>query len=222
MDMASIDFNKARFNMIEQQVRPWNVLDLNILDILDSVPREDFVPDAYRNMAYSDMAIPIGHGEEMLHPKYQAHILQALALKPTDTALEIGSGTGYLTALMAKMAAHVYSIDIEPDFIKTASANLGKHNVTNVTLEEGDALSGWSDHAPYDAIAVTGSVAEISQDLKNNLKIGGRLFAIVGDSPTMNATLIVRSGENSWDEQILFETDVKALHGGAKPPTFEF
>lgn len=222
MDMANIDFKQARFNMIEQQIRPWNVLDMEILEVLDMVPREDFVPAAYRNMAYTDMAIPIGHNEDMLHPKYQGHILQALALKPTDIALEIGVGTGYLAALMAKMAEHVYSIDVEPDFVKTAGANLSKQNITNVTVEEADGINGWNEHGPYDAIAVTGAVNSISEGLKNCLKVGGRLFVITGDAPAMNALLITRTGENSWDEKVLFETDVKALHGGEKPPEFEF
>lgn len=222
MQMANIDFKQARFNMIEQQIRPWNVLDMRILEILDTVPREDFVPEAYRNLAYSDMGIPIGHDEEMLHPKYQAHALQAMALKPGDIALEIGTGTGYLAALMAKTAEQVYSIDIEPDFLKIAAANLSKQNITNVTLEEGDGINGWNDHGPYDAIAVTGSVSKLSEGLKQSLKVGGRMFVVIGEAPTMQAKLIVRTGDNSWDEQVLFETDIKALHGAAKAPEFEF
>jgi protein-L-isoaspartate(D-aspartate) O-methyltransferase len=222
MEMVNIDYKQARFNMVEQQVRPWNVLDFTVLDILNQVPREDFVPEAYRNLAYSDIAIPIGHDEEMLHPKYQGRILQELQIKPTDIALEVGTGTGYLTALMAKMAEHVYSVDIEPDFLKTAALNLSKQNIINVTLEEGDASRGWTDHGPYDVIAVTGSIDEVYDELKANLKVGGRLFAIVGESPTMEAMLYTRTGENTWEEVAIFETDIARLQNATKPQEFEF
>jgi len=217
-----IDFKQARFNMVEQQVRPWNVLDFGVLDILNEVPREDFVPQAYRNLAYSDIAIPIGHGEEMLHPKYQGRILQALMVKPGETVLEVGTGTGYLTALLAKMAEHVYSVDVEPDFLKTAAANLSKQNITNVTLEEGDGSRGWPEHGPYDAIAVTGSMDKAYDELKASLKIGGRLFVVIGEGPTMEAMLYTRTGESSWDEIALFETDIARLHNATKPQEFEF
>ena len=222
MDIAMIDFKQARFNMVEQQVRPWNVLDFGVLDVLNSVPREDFVPQAYKNLAYSDIGIPIGHGEEMLHPKYQGRILQLLMIKPGEIVLEVGTGTGYLTALLSKMADHVYSVDVEPDFLKTAAANLAKQNITNVTLEEGDGSRGWSEHGPYDAIAVSGSMAEAYDELKANLKTGGRLFVVIGEGPTMEAMLYTRTGENSWEEEAIFETDIPPLHNAVKPQKFDF
>ena len=223
MEMVEFDHSNARFNMVEQQIRTWDVRDADVLEVLHRIPREEFVPEAYKNLAYSDFAIPVGHGEEMLHPKFQAHALQALQLKAGSTVLEVGTGTGYLTALLAQFAEHVYSIDIHPDLLRVASANLGKLNITNVTLEEGDASRGWPDHGPYDAIAVTGSVPEIYDELKRNMKIGGYMFVIVGESPSMEAVILKRVGENEWSkEKSLFETDVKPLENTGVEPEFEF
>lgn len=222
MHMVASNTEQARFNMIEQQIRTWEVLDTRVLDLLHQVPREEFVPAAYRNVAYSDIAIPIAHGQEILHPKYQAHILQALNLQETDTVLEIGTGTGYLTALLAKACDRVYSVEIYPDLLTAAGRNIRKLDIENVTLEEGDGSQGWNDHAPYDAIAITGALHEIPEGLKKNLKIGGRLFAIVGESPAMEARLLTRTGENSWSEESLFETDLAYLVNAEKAQKFEF
>ncbi|MDH5544459.1 MAG: protein-L-isoaspartate O-methyltransferase [Gammaproteobacteria bacterium] len=220
--MAKIDFDQARFNMVEQQIRTWNVLDMEVLEVLKSVPREGYVPDTYRDLAYTDMSIPIGHGEEMLHPKYQAHILHALKPQAGDSVLQVGVGTGYVCALLAKMADRVYGVDVEPDFLKIASQNLAKQNVTNVILEEGDASCGWSEHGPYDAIALTGAVEEINDAIKQELKIGGRLFAFVGNAPTMQAVLVTRTGDHSWEEKCLFESEIPSLHHDRRPPEFDF
>lgn len=220
--MIDFNFDQARFNMVEQQIRTWDVLDAAVLDLLRNTPREKFVPAKYKNLAYSDIAIPLAHGESMMHPKYEARLLQALKITSDDEVLEIGTGTGYVTALLAQQAKHVYSVDIYPDFIRGAMHHLRAIRVQGVTLEEGDASKGWKDHSPYDAIAVTGSVPEIPKELKESLKVGGRMFIVVGESPAMTAYLITRTAQNEWKEQSLFETELKPLINATKPPRFIF
>jgi len=212
----------ARFNMVEQQVRPWDVLDPQILELMESMPREAFVPQAYQNVAYADIDIPIGHGEVMLAPKYVGRMLQALNLHETDVALEIGCGTGYVTALLAQTCREVYSVDIHQDFIDTTAKNLVAQDLGNITLECGDAARGWDAHAPYDVIFISGSLPELPDTFLKSLNRGGRLVAIVGDSPVMEAILITRSGANEWSQETLFETDIKALENAAKPQRFVF
>jgi len=212
----------ARFNMVEQQIRTWSVLDMKVLDLLQQTPRESYVPPEYKKIAYSDVSIPLANGQKMMHPKLEAHLVQALALTSDDTVLQIGAATGYVTALMAKLAKHVYGVEIDPELMKNAGANLRKNNVTNVTIEEGDAISGWEEHAPYNAIAVTGSVPIIPEALKRNLAIGGRMFIVVGEMPVMEAILVTRTGDNSWTEKSLFETELPPLDNSAKPQEFVF
>ncbi len=151
----AMDVERARFNMVEQQIRPWEVLDQRVLDLLFRVRREEFVPPQYRTLAFVDMEIPIGHGETMLAPKMEARMLQELALKPADRILEVGTGSGYMTALLASFGAHVYSVDIIAEFTQRAAAKLAAHGISNMTLETGDAARGWDRHAPYDAIVLT-------------------------------------------------------------------
>ncbi|MCC9000733.1 MAG: protein-L-isoaspartate O-methyltransferase [Candidatus Contendobacter sp.] len=219
--MTAFNFELARHNMIEQQIRPWDVLDQQALDVLAGIPREDFVPEGYRNLAFSDIAIPLGHGEFMLKPTVEGRILQALALQPTDRVLEIGAGSGYLTAALARLAASVTSIDIHPEFIESARRKLKAHGLDNVILHPGDASRGWGEQR-YDAIAVTGSVATIADIWRQSLRVGGRLFIVTGQPPVMEALLITRVGEQEWIRESLFDTELPPLRNAAPVRIFEF
>jgi protein-L-isoaspartate(D-aspartate) O-methyltransferase len=218
--MSEMNLDQARYNMIEQQIRPWDVLDQRVLDLLSTVPREDFVPEAYRNLAFADINIPLGEGQVMMSPKVEARILQALNIQEDETVLEVGTGSGYVTALLANLAKQVISVDINPDMTRQASEKLAAHRITNVTLETGDAAHGWDAHAPYDVIVVTGSLPLLPATFKQALKVGGRLLAIVGDSPAMGVLLITRVGETEWAEEALFETDLPALINAPQPERF--
>lgn len=220
--MADMNIEQARHNMIEQQIRPWDVLDQRVLDQILRTPREDFVAPAYRDAAFSDMMLPIGHGEVMLEPKLEARMLQALAVQAGDKVLEVGTGSGYLTALLAGLAAQVFSVEIEPELLEQAQSRLKRHGIDNVTLEQGDAANGWDAHQPYDVIAITGSLPALPQTFKENLQIGGRLFAFIGSEPVMEAVLITRINANEWREETLFETLVPPLHGVATEKPFTF
>lgn len=215
-----MDFEKARYNMIEQQVRTWDVLDQNVLDLLSRIHREDFVPAAYRRVALADVDIPIGHGEVTMTPKTEARLLQSLLLQPADRVLEIGTGCGYLTALLATSAESVVSVDIHSDFTRSAREKLAANNIHNVALFTGDGVNGWPDNAPYDAIAVTGSVPVLTGTFQSQLSIGGRLFVVVGESPAMEACLITRIAEQEWASESLFETDLTPLIGAPRKQTF--
>ncbi len=219
--MTEMNFEQARFNMIEQQIRPWEVLDQRVLDLISHVPRENFVSEQYRNLALVDMNLPIGHGEFMMSPKLEARILQSLDIQPTETILEVGTGSGYLTALLARLGKHVYSIEIIPEFIKSATIRLDNMGISNVNIEEGDAARGWTLDAPYDVIVLTGSVPVLPDGFKQSLNIGGRLFAVVGDSPSMEGMLITRMGEHEWAEEAIFETDLPPLLNAIQPDRFE-
>jgi protein-L-isoaspartate(D-aspartate) O-methyltransferase len=217
-----MDLEQARFNMVEQQIRPWEVLDQTVLDLLFKVRREEFVPAAYRSLAFFDMEIPLGQGESMWSPKLEARALQALQLKKTDKVLEVGTGSGYLTALLASLAGHVYSVEIHPDFIKDAETRLKAHGFDNITLETGDASLGWEKHAPYDVIIVTGSLPVMPTNLPAQLAPGGRLFAITGDDPVMEAQLITCVSHGVFRTESLFETSVKPLINAPQPERFVF
>ena len=219
--MTAFNFELARHNMIEQQIRPWDVLDQRVLDTLAQLFREDFVPDRYRNLAFSDVAIPLGHGEFMLKPNVEARILQALALQPADQVLEVGTGSGYLTAGLARLAGMVVSVDIVPEFVEAARSKLKTHGFSNVTLSVGDAGRGWGSRR-YHAIAVTGSVPAVAEVWRQSLSLGGRLFIVVGQPPAMQALLITRIGEQEWLQESLFETELLPLRNAAAPKTFEF
>jgi protein-L-isoaspartate(D-aspartate) O-methyltransferase len=219
--MTAFNFEQARFNMIEQQIRPWEVLDQRVLDTLTRTPREDFTPERYRNLAFSDVAIPIGHGEVMLKPNIEGRLLQALTLQPTDQALEVGTGSGYLTACLARLTRHVASVDIIPDFVEAANAKLKANGIANVALHVGDASRGWGERR-YHAIVVTGSVARVDDVWRLSLALGGRLFIVTGQSPIMEALLITRVGEREWTQESLFETELPPLRGAAPARTFEF
>jgi protein-L-isoaspartate(D-aspartate) O-methyltransferase len=220
--IPQMDFERARFNMIEQQIRPWEVLDQRVLDLLFRVRREDFVPPAYRELAFADMEIPIGHGEKMLAPKIEARMLQELAPAEADRVLEVGTGSGYFTALLASLAAHVYSVDIVPEFTRGAGERLAAHGIRNVTLDSGDAARGWDKHGPYDAIVVTGSMPILPESFKASLKTGGRLLAIVGEPPVMEAQLITSAGGGAYNSIGLFETCIAPLRNAPRPERFVF
>lgn len=213
---------QIRFNMVEQQVRPWDVLDQKVLDLMGNTAREAFAPTEYMKLAYADTEIPLGHGEQMLAPKIVGRLLQALDLDPSDKALEIGTGSGYVTALLAKACHHVYSVDIQPEFIETAGAKLAKQGLTNVTLETGDAAQGWDKHQPYDVTLITGSLPELPEAFKQTMQRGGRLAAIVGKGPIMEAVLITRTADNEWTREVLFETEIPALKNTISKNVFIF
>ncbi len=223
---AQIDIERARFNMVEQQIRTWEVLDQQVLDLLFAVRREDFVAPQYRSLAFVDMEIPLADnaptGERMLAPKLEARMLQELAVKPTDRILEVGTGSGYMTALLAKRGAHVTSVEINPAYSAVAATRLSAHGIANVTLEVGDAARGWSKHAPYDVIVLTGSVPVLAGEFQQSLKPGGRLLAIVGEAPAMQARLTTCAGGGAYDSVSLFETCIAVLRNAPQPERFVF
>jgi protein-L-isoaspartate(D-aspartate) O-methyltransferase len=223
---AQTDIERARFNMVEQQIRPWEVLDQQVLDLLFEVKREDFVLPQYQNLAFVDMEIPLADhtpaGEKMLAPKIEARMLQALAIKPSDRILEIGTGSGYMTALLAKLGAHIYSVEIVPGFSAAAATKLRTHDISNVTLEVGDAARGWSTHAPYDVIVLTGSVPLLPDAFQQNLSAGGRLLAVTGEPPVMEARLITCMAPGTYNSFVLFETCIPPLKNALQPERFVF
>lgn len=217
-----MNFEQARSNMIEQQIKPWDVPNQSVLDLITEIHREDFVPDEYRRLALADVRIPLAHDQVTMTPKVEARLLQALEIKPDDEILEIGTGCAYMTTLLAKSGHHVHSIDIHPDFTEQAKLKLQQHDIQNVTLECGNAIHGWQQSSPYDVIVLTGSVPVLEDHLQQQLKIGGRMFAIIGQSPVMEARLIKRVSENEWHNEILFETDLPELEGATQVETFKF
>ena len=219
---SQLDLERARFNMVEQQIRPWDVLDPRVLELLLRVRREDYVPAQYRALAFADMEIPLGHGERMLSPKLEARMLQELALRPEDRILEVGTGSGYMTALLASLGGHVYSVDIVPEFTQSAAARLAAHGITNVTLETGDAAGGWDRHAPYDAIVLTGSVPVLPAAYPRSLQAGGRLIAVVGEPPVMEACLVTCASAGACATTGLFETCIAPLRNAPRPKRFVF
>jgi protein-L-isoaspartate(D-aspartate) O-methyltransferase len=191
-------------------------------DLLMRVHREDFVPSAHRALAFADLEIPIGHGETMLAPKIEARMLQALVLRDTDSVLEVGTGSGYMTALLASLAGHVFSVDIEPEFTRKAGATLAAAGIRNATLESGDAARGWDKHGPYDAIVLTGSVPVLPEAFQSSLKPGGRLLAVTGDAPAMHAQLVTRVEGGACRTATLFETCIPPLKNAPQPRRFVF
>jgi protein-L-isoaspartate(D-aspartate) O-methyltransferase len=219
---TQIDFEQARFNMIEQQIRTWEVLDQSVLDLLYEIHREDFVPAGYQQLALADTNIPLANAQVMMTPKLEARLLQAVAVQANDRVLEIGTGSAYLTALLAKTGQHVDSIDIFPEFVMQAEAKLKNYCLDNVTLHTGDALGEWKNQAPYDVIVVSGSIAELDLRFQQQLAMNGRLFVIVGKSPAMEARLITRVSDQGWSSEALFETDLPALIGAEEIIPFRF
>jgi len=219
---TSID--SARFNMVQQQIRPWDVADDRVLSIMADIPREQFVPAAYRNLAYADMEIPIGEGQTMLAPKVVAHMLQALDIRTNDKILEIGTGTGYVTACLSHLGGHVVSMEIHTSLAEQARTALQALRPRRLEVRVGDGLEGPVDGHPFDAIAVTGSLPDATAlaALEGQLAPGGRLFAVVGEEPVMEALLVTRVTDRDFRCQSLFETSVPALEQAPEPERFVF
>jgi protein-L-isoaspartate(D-aspartate) O-methyltransferase len=218
----NMNFDQARFNMVEQQVRPWEVLDENVLGLLEKSHREDFVPVRYRKMAFADLAIPLDHDQSMMKPVIEGRLLQALGLQEDETVLEIGTGSGFITACLAQMAKHVVTVDIFEQFSTEAAAKLKDQKITNVEFETGDVMSGWQPEQAHDVVVVTGSVPNIPEHFLGWVNPGGRLFVVCGESPAMEAKLLTRLNATDWREESLFETDLARLINAEKAPQFEF
>ncbi|RZI84503.1 MAG: protein-L-isoaspartate O-methyltransferase [Rubrivivax sp.] len=217
-----MNVEQARFNMIEQQIRPWDVLDTSVLSLLSIVRREDFVPPAHRALAFMDLEVPLSGGKAMLSPKLEARLVQDLNLSKRDTVLHIGAGTGYVTALLAHKAQRVIGLEAQADLVQAARANLRKAGVNNAEIVQGDGAQGLPAQAPFNAILLTGSVSQVPQALLDQLKEGGRLLAIVGEEPIMRATLFTRLGQGEFSSEALFDTTAPRLEGFAAPSRFHF
>lgn len=216
-----MNLEKARFNMVEQQVRPWSVLDDTVLRTMEAIPRDIFVPNSQKLLAYADIELPIGNGESMMYPRVEGRLLQELELDIEDECLEVGTGSGFVTACMATMAKHVDSIDIYDDFLNNADERLAKVNISNVALENKDVFTAFSSHKKYDAIAVTGSIPEYLPLFEELLKPKGRLFIIVGSKQTMHAMKVTKN-DNTFERTSLFETEQKTLIGIEEKSAFSF
>jgi len=217
-----MNFEQARFNMVEQQIRTWGVVDPGVRELLMMVRREDFVPPSMRALAFADIEIPLPGGQVMLRPSIEGRILQAIGTQHVNSVLEVGTGSGYFSALLAANADHVYTVEIDPAMAQFARDNLARNGVTNVTVEEGDASQGWYMRAPYDVIVVSGGLAEQPEELVLQLKPGGRLFAFTGAPPTMKACVIYRNDKKPSQQLSLFETVVPMLRNIPQVPAFNF
>lgn len=217
-----MNFERARFNMVEQQIRPWDVLDVRVLEVLESVHREEFVPIAYRKLAFADLEIPLSHGQSMMKPTVEGRMLQALNLKDDETVLEVGTGSGFIAACLARLARHVVSVDIYQDLLDEAKLRLAEHGSDNVELFQGDVMRGWQPELAHDVVVVTGSVPSIPEIFRGWVNPGGRLFVITGESPAMQAMRLTRTGVTEWQEESLFETDLIRLVNSESAVGFEF
>jgi protein-L-isoaspartate(D-aspartate) O-methyltransferase len=217
-----MNIEQARFNMIEQQIRPWEVLDPEVLDLLSRLKREDFVPAESRDLAFADLEIPLAHGESMMQPKVEARILQELGVRPHENVYEVGTGSGYLTALMARLARHVTSAEIHGDLSRSAAASLARESIRNATLLEGDSARAPLGESVFDVIVLTGSTPILPHAFLDRLSPGGRLFAVVGDPPVMKAIVMRQRLAGSFQRVELFETMLKPLVNAAQPPRFRF
>ena len=212
----------ARLNMIESQIRTWEVLDQAVLDLLLTVRREEFVPERFRSLAFADMEIPLGHGEVMLTPKMEARMVQELGVRKTDKILEIGTGSGYVTALLAKLGGQVVTLERIREFSQAATRKLAGHDLHNAQFHVGDGSEGWPAQAPYDVVLLTGSVPVLSESFQHQLAPGGRLLAVIGEAPVMTATLTTRVSERAFNTVGLFETVIPALQNVRQPERFVF
>jgi protein-L-isoaspartate(D-aspartate) O-methyltransferase len=217
-----MNIEKARFNMIEQQIRTWDVLEQDILDLLVVVKREAFVPAAYKSLAFVDTQIPLPGGEAMFTPKMEARILQEIGLRKHEQVLEIGAGSGYMAALLAHKARHVTTVEIDPALQAMAAKNLADYGVTNVDVVLGNGAQGWANADGYDAIVISGSLPVLPDSFLKQIKVGGRLFAIIGESPVMSAQIITRVSDTAYSTARLFETDIKPLRDVLEPSHFTF
>ena len=217
-----MNFEQARYNMVEQQVRPWEVLDTRVLNLLETVHREDFVPVRYRKLAFADLEIPLPREQFMMRPKVEGRMLQALALREDETALEIGTGSGFITACLSGLARRVVSVEIFEELHMEASVRLQDKHMHNVELFVGDVMSGWQPEQAHDVVVVTGSVAAVPEMFRGWVNPGGRMFVVCGESPAMTAYLLTRVGFHDWREESLFETDLPRLVNAEEPQRFEF
>jgi protein-L-isoaspartate(D-aspartate) O-methyltransferase len=217
-----MNFEQARFNMVEQQVRPWEVLDGRVLKLLETTHREDFVPLRYRKMAFADMAIPLDHDQNMMKPVVEGRLLQALEVKPDETVLEIGTGSGFITACLAQQAKQVLTVDIYEQFSSDAEARLKENGIHNVEFESGDVMTGWQPELAHDVLVVTGSVQDIPDHFRDWVNPRGRMFVVCGEAPAMAAKLLTKLNATEWREESLFETDLARLINAGKAPEFEF
>lgn len=217
-----MNIEQARFNMIEQQIRPWNVLDQDVLDALVVVKREQFVPDAYKALAFVDTEIPLPGGAAMFSPKVEARLLQEVQLKKHETVLLVGAGSGYLAALLAHRGRHVTAVELSPALAKLAQANLAAAGVANVTVEEGNGAEGWAKGAPYDVIVIAGALEVLPEAFLKQVKVGGRIAAIIGQAPVMTVNVITRVSDTAYDTVKAFETSAAPLAGAVRPSHFTF
>ena len=222
MAATTMNTEQARFNMIEQQIRPWEVLDPSVLSLLSVVRREAYVPEAQRDLAFADVELPLGYGQSMLAPRVEARILQELAIKNADKGREIGTGSGYMAALLAAKAEFVYSVEIVPELVEFARANLKRAGVANVSVDLGDGAHGWPLYAPYDVIVLSGSTPVLPEAIQQQLRIGGRLVAIVGEAPAMQVKLVTRTGEDAYTAITVFETVAAPLVNAQARSAFVF
>jgi len=217
-----MNFEQARFNMVEQQIRPWEVLDGRVLSLLENIHREDFVPVRYRKLAFADIAIPLDCGQVMMRPKIEARMLQALELREDETVLEIGTGSGFVTACLAGLARRVVSVELHAELHEQAALKLTDKGVDNVELFVGDVMGGWQPEQAHDVVVVTGSVPKVPEQFLGWVNPGGRLFVVTGESPAMEARLMKRLDVTEWTEESLFETDLPRLEHAEEPPKFDF
>jgi protein-L-isoaspartate(D-aspartate) O-methyltransferase len=219
-----MNVEQARRNMIEQQIRTWEVLDLDILQTLVAVRREAFVPAAYQALAFMDTEIPLPQGENMLSPKLEARLLQEAAVQPHESVLEIGAGSGYMAALLAHHAKQVVTVEIVPELKSLAETNLANYGIGNVSVALGDGARGWtgSGSQVFDVIMMSGSLPMMPDTFLHQLNVGGRILAVIGEAPVMSACMITRVSDDAWDTVKLFETSIKGLRNAAKPSAFRF
>jgi protein-L-isoaspartate(D-aspartate) O-methyltransferase len=217
-----MNFEQARFNMVEQQIRPWEVLDGRVLSLLENIQREDFVPVRYRKLAFADIAIPLDCGQVMMRPKIEARMLQALELREDETVLEIGTGSGFVTACLAGLARRVVSVELHAELHEQAALKLTDKGIDNVELFVGDVMGGWQPEQAHDVVVVTGSVPKVPEPFLGWVNPGGRLFVVTGESPAMEARLMKRLDVTEWTEESLFETDLPRLEHAEEPPKFDF
>ncbi len=218
----SMNFERARFNMVEQQIRPWEVLDSRVLSVLETIRREDFVPVKYRKLAFADMAIPLGMGQVMMRPNIEGRVLQALSLAEDETVLEIGTGSGFLTACLASLAKCVVSVEVFAELHELAQARLEEKGIQNTELFMGDVMQGWQPEQAHDVVVVTGSVPLVPEQFLGWVNPGGRMLVITGESPAMEVRLLTRLDVTEWREESLFETDLPRLVNAEEPAEFVF
>ena len=217
-----MNFERARSNMVEQQVRTWEVLDSKVLGLMENVHREDFVPVRYRKLAFADLSVPLAMGQSMMCPRVEGRMLQSLDLQQEDSILEIGTGSGFITACLSVMARRVVSVELFEELYREAEIRLRDKHMHNVELYVGDVMTGWQPQQAHDVVVVTGSVPAVPESFRDWVNPGGRMFVVVGESPAMEARLLTRVGFSDWLEESLFETDLPRLVNSTPPANFDF